>query len=241
MPTMALSSRRAATLDPSWPVSNPLAAISCSWWIKSDANSGFSMFTLSKSAFTTFKATMHPLLFGHFRRRCGSGTEIICAASEPIGTGFRATALIPSSLDKTRLRHARPVGGAGWRLPSFTFQEIYEVLDIPPVRQSSDNAKNPESRPIVQTRRRVGISGASQGVLPRSRRQVNKRMNGCPGRPGHYAEILSIHTTNLPPLFSNCLKKEGGTGGTTQSLSLSMTNDNTKSAFITDPQAGGTY
>ena len=38
MPTMALSSLRAATLDPSCPVSNPLAAISCSWWIKSAAN-----------------------------------------------------------------------------------------------------------------------------------------------------------------------------------------------------------
>ena len=27
------------------------------------------------------------------------------------------------------------------RTPYVTFQDIYEVLDIPPVRQSSDNAK----------------------------------------------------------------------------------------------------
>ena len=48
------------------------------------------------------------------------------------------------------------------RTPYVTFQEIYEVLDIPPVRQSSDNAKRIQQIATdcgwVQTRRRVGTS-----------------------------------------------------------------------------------
>ena len=48
------------------------------------------------------------------------------------------------------------------RTPYVTFQEIYEVLDIPPVQQSSDNAKRIQQIATdcgwVQTRRRVGTS-----------------------------------------------------------------------------------
>jgi predicted P-loop ATPase len=48
------------------------------------------------------------------------------------------------------------------RTPYVTFQEIYEVLDIPPGRQSSDNAKRIQQIATdcgwVQTRRRVGTS-----------------------------------------------------------------------------------
>ena len=39
-------------------------------------------------------------------------------------------------------------------------------------------------------------------------------MNGCPGRPGHYVETLSIHTT-ITLSFLQLFGKRGGTGGTT--------------------------
>ena len=38
-------------------------------------------------------------------------------------------------------------------------------------------------------------------------------VNGCPGRPGHYAETLSIHTT-ITLSFLQLFGKRGGTGGT---------------------------
>lgn len=48
------------------------------------------------------------------------------------------------------------------RTPYVTFQDIYGVLDIPAVRQSSDNAKRIQQIATdcgwVQTRRRVGTS-----------------------------------------------------------------------------------
>ena len=37
-------------------------------------------------------------------------------------------------------------------------------------------------------------------------------VNGCPGRPGHYAETLSIHTT-ITLSFPNCLGKGVGQVG----------------------------
>ena len=76
--------------------------------------------------------------------------------------------------------------------------------------------EQPERKPADRNRLRVGsnppqgwhLIGASQGVLPRSRRQVHKRVNGCPGRPGHYVETLSIHTPN-PHLFCPTVWEKG--------------------------------
>ena len=102
------------------------------------------------------------------------------------------------------------------RTPYVTFQDIYGVLDIPAARQSSDNAKR-----IHQIATDCGsgsnppqgwhLIGASQGVLPRSRRQVNKRVNGCPRRPWHYAE-KPLHTHHQSLFFLQLLWKEGQVG-----------------------------
>ena len=60
------------------------------------------------------------------------------------------------------------------------------------------------------------LIGASQSVLPRSRRQVHERVNSCPGRPGHYVETLFIHTHNLPLFFPTVWEKEWDRWDTTQ-------------------------
>ena len=116
------------------------------------------------------------------------------------------------------------MGGAGWRLPQAKGTD--SLRHVPGDLRGLGHPPCPavirqrQAHPADRDRLRVGsnppqgwhLIGASQGVLPRSRRQVNKRVNGCPGRPGHYVETLSIHTT-ITPLFSNCLEKGVGQVG----------------------------
>ena len=98
-----------------------------------------------------------------------------------------------------------------------TFQDIYGALDIPAVRQSSENAKRIQQIATdcgwVQTRRRVGTSSERvRAFFPDHVDKVHKRVNGCPGRPGHYVETLSIHTP-IPTSFLQLFGKRVGQVG----------------------------
>ena len=103
------------------------------------------------------------------------------------------------------------------RTPYVTFQDIYEVLDIPPVRQSSDNAKRIQQIATdcgwVQTRRRVGTSSErvrAFSPITSTSQQADERLS----RASRALRRNPLHTHQQPPsLFSNCLGKGVGQVG----------------------------